>query len=250
VLASSDVSAVPILRLIPRKLRFGPFGSGRDLVKFLCTATVGAAVAAVTSAAVWPIFLGVGILIALPRVEGQTLDDFAVGYCRFRWRSAVGSQSLPKSPGPAPSRSKTPGKATASLCSGGIPIAYLPPQEMQRLFEGYRAALGSVDGPVAFRAGGERFSPLPFLPATQSLAAREQAVLDSYRDLVRTLLRNRFRRRVDLTLWNDPAGGSSNEIALKAQLDELWEALGRLGISTRRAGAPTGGSSPGDGSCR
>jgi hypothetical protein len=232
-LARVDLSAIPIHPLAHRRLRLGPFGSGRDLVKFLCVAAIGATVAAVTSAVVWLPFLAIGALIALVRVEGRSLDDFVLDYCRFQWRSTVGVRNLSGRSAEASRRGASSRRATASVRAGGIPIAYLPPQELQRLFEEWRSILGTFDRPVGCRMRGEVFSPLPFLPSTEHLRAAEKLAADSYRDLVRALLRKRFRRTVDLTVWNDPADKGPAAIGLQAQLDELVGALERLGIPAR-----------------
>jgi hypothetical protein len=232
-LASADLAAIPVYRLAPRRLRLGPFGSGREVVKFLCIATVGATVAAVTSAVVWLPFLVLGATIALVRVEGRTLDDYALGYCRFRWRSRA------ESPGAS---SESPAGRTPdgfrddlpySIRASGIPIAYLPPRELEHLFDEWRAALASFDHPVGCRVRGESFSALPFLPVFTDARGGEPAALDSYRDLLRNLLRQRYRRTVDITIWNDSSDGKSDAIGLHTQLEQLVGALEHLGIPAR-----------------
>jgi len=240
--APANLSAIPIHHLAYRRLRLGPFGSGRDLVKFLCLAIIGATVAAVTSAVVWLPFLAAGALIAFVRVEGQTLDDFALGYCRFQWRSSVGSRrvsgaSPPIHPSPGSSRG-----ASTSVRAGGIPIAYLPPEELQRLFEEWRSILAALDRPIGCRMRGEVFSPLPFLPVSASPHDAERAALQSYRELVHLLLRRRYRRVVDLTVWSDPSDRGPRAIDLDTPLDELVGALTRLGIPARRFPAARGRS--------
>jgi hypothetical protein len=233
--APADLSAIPVRQLVHRRLRLGPFASGRDLVKFLCFATVGAAVAAVTSAVVWLPFLAAGGMIAFLRVEGQSLDEYALGYVRFR-RRASGStgrlaktdRSGPRSPGPRR-------KASPTLRAGGIPIAYLPPADLQRVFAEWRSALSAVDGSVGFRARGELFSPLPFLPASQSPHGAEREALDSYRDMVRGLLRQRYRRVVDVKVGTHGPDGELAALHLQTRLDGLLVTLERLGISAQRS---------------
>ena len=244
--AAVDPSSIPMHRLAHRRLRLGPFGSGRDLVKFLCIATVGATVAAVSSPLLWLPFLAVGGMIAFIRVEGQTLDDFALGYCRFQWRSSVESHrdaSGETFPWPPASSPETP----RSIRAGGIPIAYLPPQDLQHLFEGWRSALASLSQPVSCRMTGEHFSPLPFLPYPSKLPSVERGVRDSYRELVRYLLRQRYRRVVELSVWNETSERGPNAVAVRTQVEELIGLLERLGIPSlqtapegRETGAPRG----------
>jgi hypothetical protein len=241
--APSDVCAIPVQRLSPRQLRLGPFGSGRELVKFLGVASVGAAVAAVTSAAVWIPFLAVGALLAFVRVEGRTLDDLALGYCRFRVRTTTGARAGAP---PVPSQPASDGleKGSASIQAFGIPIAYLPPQELQRLYDEWRATLAGVDRPIGCRVRGERFSPLPFLPVPTAPTLAEREALSSYRQMVRLLLHHRYRRVIDLSVWNDPADAGPGASRVTAQLDALTSALHRLAIPANRAGSAPPRSAP------
>lgn len=232
-LAPADLSAIPIHPLVHRRLRLGPFASGRDLVKFLCFATVGATAAAVTSAVVWLPFLAVGALIAFARVEGQTLDDYAVGYFRFQWRSA-GSHRLSRSASRGSRLSGSSRHSAPSIQTGGIPIAYLPPRELQHLFEGWRSTLAALDLPIGWCMRGEAFSPLPFLPSPPDPLPEERDALESYREFVQVLLRNRYRRVVDLTLWSDPGAEGPAAINLQTQLANLEAALERLGIPVQQ----------------
>jgi hypothetical protein len=247
----ADLSAIPVQQLALRRLRLGPFGSGRDLVRFLGIATIGAIVAAVSFAVVWLPFLAIGATVAFVRVEGQTLDEFAIGYCRFRWRSAVGTrQAAGASPlTPRPPRTSSEGPPR-SIQAGGIPIAYLPPSELQRLFEEWRTTLATFDRPIGCRMRGERFSPLPFLPRSSPRGGAEAAVLESYREMVRLLLRHRHRRVVDLTVWESPSERRESSTVRERRLDALVAALLRLGIPAgrvsfvRRSSAGAAGSSP------
>ena len=230
--APADLSAIPVRQLVPRRLRLGPFASGRDLVKFLCFATIGAAAAAVTSALLWLPFLAAGAIIAFLRIEGQTLDDFALGYWRFRQRCSGSACRVSAAPGPRASRSRR--RTNLSLRAGGIPIAYLPPADLQRLFDGWRSALSAIDGSIGVRTRAELFSPLPFLPTFESPPGEERAALESYRELVRALLRRRYRRVVDVTGGTDRSAAEQAPLPVQAQLDGLATALERLGIPVDR----------------
>ncbi|MCI4347447.1 MAG: hypothetical protein L3J97_02365 [Thermoplasmata archaeon] len=226
----ADLSAIPVYELASRRLHLGPFGSGRDLVKFLGVATVGAAVAALSSAVMWLPFLGIGVLVTFVRVEGRTLDDYAVGYLRFRWRSSSTREGplrgWPLFPSPsARSRERTP-----SLRAGGIPIAYLPPADLQRLFEEWRSTLAAVSRPLSVRMRGEPFSPLPFLPTSTSPRDGERQALAAYRQLVRLLLRHRYRRIVELTVGEESTDLAPTTVGLHSEVETLHSALGRMGI--------------------
>lgn len=228
------LSSIPIHQLSGRRLHLGPFGSGRDLTKFLCFAIVGAAVAALSSVFLWLPFLGVGLAIAYFRVEGQSLDDYALQYCRYRWRTDV----VPRGRSHAPSaRTKSEGgerSGLSSLRTGGIPLAYLPPADLERIFEQWRSVLSAVDRPLSCRMRCERFSPLPFLPAFADAGEGESGAQHAYAELVRSLLRNRYRRVVDLVLWSDPTDPHFEDAGPDAPITDLAEALERLGIPTAR----------------
>jgi hypothetical protein len=235
-LASVDPASIPVHQLAHRGLRLGPFGSGRDVLKFLCLAMAGATIAAVTTPVVWIPFLAVGGIIAFVRVEGRTLDDYALGYCRFQWRSSMAPRTASTAFPPVPGAAGTTPQSVASIRAGGIPIAYLPPDELQRLFEEWRAALAALDRPVSCRMRGERISPVPFLPVSSKPHATERVARDSYRELVRAVLRQRYRRVVELALANETSD-AGREPVLRAEWEELVGTLERLGIPTSMAPA-------------
>lgn len=226
----SDLSAIPVYEVASRRLHLGPFGSGRDLVKFLGVATVGAAVAALSSAVLWLPFLGIGVLVSFVRVEGRTLDDYALGYLRFRWRSSTTRESPPRGSPLFPRPSAPASERTPSLRAGGIPIAYLPPAELQRLFEEWRSTLTAVGRPLSFRMRGEPFSPLPFFPRLTSHRDGERQAVVAYRQLVRLLLRHRYRRIVELTIGEEPSNPAPTTIGLHSEVEALLSALERMGI--------------------
>lgn len=231
--ARADLSAIRVQELASRRLHLGPFASGRDLVRFLGFATVGAAVAAVSSAIFWLPFLALGVLVSFVRVEGRTLDDYALGYVRFRWRSSP-TRNSPQigSPRLFPA-SGVSGDRAPAIRAGGIPIAYLPPTELQRLFEEWRATLTALDRPLSLRMWGERFSALPFLPTTTRVREGERQALDAYRELVRLLLRQRHRRVVELTVGEGVADLAARTVRRNSQVDALLSALGRMGIPAK-----------------
>lgn len=231
-LASADLSAIPIPRLTSRRLHLGPFDSGRDLVKFVCMATLGAAVAAATSVVVWLPFLGLAAVVAFVRVEGRRVDDYAIGYCRYRWRKSARSSG--RADGDACVGTADRNAADSSPCVqvGGIPLAHLPPAELERIFGEWRSALTALDRPISYRMRGERFSPLPFLPPSIRVQEPERAALAAYRQLVRALLRNRFHRVVDIQMGENPSPDGSRSIGAEVQMDDIAAQLARLGVPT------------------
>lgn len=213
---------IPVVPLAERRLHLGPFDSGRTLATFLCAAILGAIVAAATSAVVWLPFLGAGALLAFVRLEGQPLDEYALGYCRYGLRTRLGG-----APGRDYQPRGPPHRSDEGIRARGVPVAYLPPEELQRLFEGWRAALVALDTPVAIQVSAERFSPVPYLPARGSMTAPDHAAQRSYRELVRLLVGSRLRRKVDLRVGRD---GGDHETAVVG----LLEALQRLGVPAER----------------
>lgn len=234
-IADTDLTAIPVLRLVPRRLRLGPFGSGRDLVKFLGLATVGAMLAAFSSLVVWVAFLGAGAMVAFVRVRNQTLDDVAVDYCRFRWRSSGRSRRTRSALVARRGVPDRPSRAPARVRAGGIPTAYLPAAELERLFGEWRSTLGTLGRPVGLRVRGESFSPLAYLPAVLDTGDRERVALDSYRRMVRMMLRHRYHRVVELSVGGASAESGESAAAADAAVEELVGALRRLGIPALRA---------------
>lgn len=244
--APADLGAIPVHQLVPRRLHLGPFGSGRDLATFLLVATVGAIVAAVSSAVMWLPFLGIGAALAFVRVEGRTLDDYAVGYCRFRWRASMAPPPPPNGSPPDRISQQPSDDHGKSIRAGGLPVAYLPPGDLLRLFTGWQAALSALDRPLGFRMWAEPFSPLPYLPVFPHPTDAEKPAVEAYRELVRLLLRRRYRRVVDLTVWDEAFSVGPRAIGLEAQVVELLSALEGLGIPAVRAtGSGRASSNPG-----
>lgn len=234
-LASAGLSGIPIPRLTSRRLHLGPFDSGRDLVKFVCMATLGAAVAAATSVVVWLPFLGLAAVVAFVRVGERRVDDYAIGYCRYRWRKSAQSSLRISGSASAGTAPREPVDTSPHVQVGGIPLAHLPPAELERIFAEWRSTLTALDRPISYRMRGERFSPLPFLPPALRVAEPERAALAAYRQLVRALLRNRFHRVVDIRMGEDPSPEGSRCIGAEVQLEDFTAQLARLGVPT----APT-----------
>lgn len=239
-----DLAAIPVHQLAPRRLHLGPFMSGRDVVKFLGVAATGAIVAALSWAVLWLPFLVLGAVVAFVRVEERTLDDYALGYVRFRWRSSGSPRrTTAGARAGAPLAEARTGRPP-SIRAGGIPIAYLPPGDLQRLFEEWRSALSALGHPLAGRMRAEPFSPLPFLPDVGRSKGGDHNALESYRELVRTLLRHRYRRVVDLTAWPNRSEPESKTFVLGANHSELVSTLERLGIPTEDTAADDGTPGP------
>lgn len=241
----ADLAAIPIHPLVHRRLRLGPFSSGRDIVMFLCFATLGAVVASFTTAVLWLPFLGLGATVAFVRVEGRPLDDLALGYCRFQWRISAGARRESRNPSTDLRTDSTGPTSSWTFRTGGIPISYLPPHELQHLFEEWRSALAAFDHPLVCRMRGERFSAVPYLPEIRGLRGPERSASESYRSLVRALLRDRFRRVVDLSVWAETAERESLSTEVAAKLEGLLAAVERLGVPIRST--PSGSARPAPG---
>lgn len=232
------LTEIPVQQLISRRLHLGPFVSGRALIKFLGIATLGAAVAALTSVVVWLPFLGVGVVLAFLPVEGRPLDEFVTNYCRYCWRTL--ENSGPHRPGPRGADAQGGSDPhRPALRAGGIPVAYLPPAELEQVFHEWRAALLALDYPLTMRVGGERISPLPFLPPRRRAHGPERTAMESYRELIRALLRPRFRRVVDLTFWADRDGPASVSVDHRVQADDLVSRLTHLGVPNSQDAGPS-----------
>ena len=237
---------------IDRKGKLGPFPSGGAALKFLLVSAEGALIALRFGPLLWPPFLVVGLLFSVHRPEHPSLDEQMLGYARFRWRTMAGAPR-PASPLPPPRDGRPPGApCAAGLEAGGVPIAFLPPEDARRLFDLYRQLLRNLSGPVIVQLQRVPWRVEQFAPGRFTGGEEEGRARSGYAELVRLLARRRFHRRVQLLLLDPGRGRSSARAELDEQLALAASALDVMDVPHRvirgrelaraldRSGAPEG----------
>lgn len=221
---------------LDRRLRLGPFPSAREALKFATWAAVGALVASFAGAVFWLPFLGGGFLLAVYRPDGKGLDDRVGDRCAYHLRALAGPARTPATGGRPASGALARagnGRLVAVVAAGGIPVAFLPPVESHRLFEGFRDLLAGLGEGLFLVATTEPLGAAPFLPAPAPAGRPDSAALGGYREMVTLLCRRRYRRRVLLVVYE--AGTGAEAIArLEARATGLVESLERLGLVAER----------------
>jgi hypothetical protein len=225
----------PVVRLperMDRRLRLGPFPSAYDAVKFLSYAAAGAVVAPFVSPFVWLPLVGVGFGIAVWHPEGEPIDARALTYVRWKGRSFFRGASLtPRSSSVTRHGVVQLSASThaAVVRTGGCPVAYLPPAELQRRFELYRDLLRSTGGRLALLATTAPIRAAPLVPDCFRSTAPDQAAREGYRDLVRLLCHRRSLRRIYLALTTDAAGPDALS-RLEGEVASIAERLTGFGL--------------------
>src|SRR5580658_1211198 len=240
-MAAGDVlgpdGRVPLPPPLLRPARFGPFAPARDGLKFLLIAALGGGVAAATGALAWLPFLAGGFVIAVYRPDGWSLDERASAWIRWHYRGdGTGSTGHPPRAPASPALKDRSGRWVAALEAEGIPVAFLPPLDRRRLFDGYTALLRVID-PDAFlvvhsvprRAG-------PVLPKSTKVPGPEATAAAGYAEMVRLLLRHRRARRV-LLVVGSRRGGRVGLEQVGTTIDGVATGLDSLEIPYRRVSA-------------
>lgn len=221
---------------LDRRLRLGPFASGRDAVKFVTAAAVGAVVSlAVQPWAGLPIVVA-GAVVALWRPDGEALDERVSAVVRWAARRATAEAPLTAirpSPAGRGTVTRPDGRRAAVVRTGGVPLAFLPPTELARQFELYRELWRSVEGQLIVVAGSAPIHAGTIVPGDGPLPEGERAARDGYRELVSLLARRRSVRRVHLAL-SEEMHGAEGLRRLEAAVDLLSERLADLGVRCER----------------
>jgi len=226
---------VPVVELperLDRPLRLGPFSSGRDALKFVTYAAVGAFLVPFFGAGAWVPFVAAGLAVSLWRPDGEAIDDRAAQYLRWRWHRLAGAARVTR-PGPPRTGRRSivrlPSAFAAIVRSGGLPLAYLPPADLARCFEGYRDLLRAFDGSVLLLSTRAPIHAAPFLPAEPAPGGAEGVARQGYRELVEVIVHRRHVRHVYVALAT-PATGADGIGRLETQVATLLDRLRALGL--------------------
>ncbi|MGP8077119.1 MAG: hypothetical protein ACLQD8_04800 [Thermoplasmata archaeon] len=221
---------------LDRKLRLGPFPSGRDALKFVTYAAVGALLVPFLGVAVWIPFVLAGLVVSIWRPEGEAVDERVSRYVRWRWGGLRRSRPMTAPRPPAPGRRsivRLPTSFAAVVRTGGLPLAYLPPSELARRFEQYRDLLRASEGTFLLHSTRAPIHPIPFLPAEPAPAGAEGTARAGYRELVEVIVRRRFVRHVFFALATRDLGPEGIQ-RLETELASLIERLRALGLRPLR----------------
>lgn len=218
---------------LDRRMRLGPFPSSRDALKFVTYAACGALLAPFTNPWVWlPVVLA-GFGVSVWRPDGVALDERALRYGLWWYRSRVGGRRV-KGAGSRPLVRQGllqlgPHRHVAVVRTGGTPMAYLPPDELARRFELYRELLRASDVSFAFLATAVPIRSQAVRPPRPPGGARDAAALGGYTELVALLCGRRLLRRVYFVLATP--GGDFDAIGrLEGRVASLIERLASLGL--------------------
>lgn len=220
-----------------RRMRLGPFPSVGQALKFAGYASFGAVAAALAGPAAWLPCLGVGFVAATVQPGGKAPDERALDYLAYQLRRRARPPSSRRGAVPFGAQTVTTplGQLVALLAVGGVPIAFLPPAESRRLFDGYRRLLATTDATLYACVGLVPLRDRPFRPTVRigDRAAADGAARQGYDELVRAVARSRARRRVLLTIAV-PGPAETARVRLEAATRRLTEALLQLELRVDR----------------
>ncbi|MCI4339710.1 MAG: hypothetical protein L3K06_01535 [Thermoplasmata archaeon] len=234
----SALVVVGLPESLGRRMRFGPFPSAREGLKFGVYAAIAGSIAVVLGV-IWAVpLLGAGFLLSVVRTGGQGLDEQFGEFLAFCWRTRpsgarpTGGVGVPAVAGPY--LTSVPGHLVAIVAAPGIPVAFLPPSDARTLFLAYREVLQSLERGAVLQMGVEPIIERPLLPArgSPSTGHPEESARDGYAEMVGLLCRRRYRRRVLIGLW-EPAGIDA-ALRLERSAQRLSEGLGRMGVIGER----------------
>ncbi len=249
---ASGPPVVPLPGRLDRRLRLGPFASDREALKVLGYVAVGAVFAPTSMPLLAVPFVLVGAVLTLYRPGGEGLDARLATVLRYAWRSSRTGAPVTRTRVRLGDRTRTvavgPDGFAAVVRTGGVPLAFLPPEELARRFDLYRDLLRSLDRDVRVLATTAPIFVRTLLPGTAGGDAEERAARDGYTELVRVLLTGRRVRRVYLGLTasgDAPRAGDRLDVSVEALLGRLsslglraerlegrtlWAAARRLGL--------------------
>jgi hypothetical protein len=229
--------AVGFPERLDRTLRLGPFPSGRDALRFVTYAAVGACLAPFVPTYVWLGIVLVGFASSAWKPGGETVERRVLRLASWELRRLGGDRSMRPRDGIASARRGhlrlRSGLHVAIVRAAGLPLAYLPSAELARRFELFRELLRGIDGGFALFASLAPIHARPFVPAEPAPAGPEGAARAGYRELVELIARGRSVRRVFVAIASADAGVEGVG-RLEATTATLLERLGALGLKPVR----------------
>jgi hypothetical protein len=228
---------VAIPEPLDRKLRFGPFPSTVDALRFLGYAAAGACLAPIAPLPLWLGVVGLGFVLSVSKPGGESLESRAVRLARWHLRTVrPGVAMRPTEPGgnsPRGHARLASGVRATVLRAAGLPLAYLPSGDLARRFELFRELLRTLDGSLMIHATTAPIHARPFVPAEPRPVGPERAARDGYRELVELIARGRSVRQVFVVIAS-PEPGVEGAGRLEASTSAVLDRLGAVGLKPVR----------------
>jgi hypothetical protein len=236
VAAAGDSPVIPIPERIDRRMRLGPFSSGRDALRCLTYGAIGALLVPLVSPWVGLVVAAGGFGLTAYRVEGTALDELAATYLLWLVRShreasrmTAGTRSTVRS-----NLLLLPsGDRAAIVRTNGTPTAYLPPTELVRRFEMFRELIRASRKGLAFAVVLLPMRPEPVVPKSPPTNREDFEAAAGYRQLVTLVCRRRWVRGVDVVL-RTTSTGPDGVADLETRLAGLIERLTGFGLAVVR----------------
>jgi hypothetical protein len=127
----------------------------------------------------------------------------------------------------------TGGRLVAVVRTGGLPLAYRPPEELAEMFDRFRELLRATEGPLLVRSTSVPLREHPVLPVPSEGPGAERLACEGYRELVSVLCRRRRTRRVEISIGATSVG-PEGRVQLEQRTLSLIEQLTGLGVRPTR----------------
>ncbi len=229
---------VAVPERLDRRLRLGPFPSGREALGFVTGAAIGGILALVAGpwAGVPVVLLASALTMARPGHE--PLHERLGPLLRWTGRRLARGNRVTGPERASPTRRRSTvrledGRLAGIVRTGGVPLAYLPPDELARTFEQYRELLRSLDGSLAIVATSAPIFANALAPAEPAPVGTERKARDGYAELVGLLARRRSVRRVYVAVAVEGAGPEDHG-RLESSIAALRDRLAGLGLRPER----------------
>ena len=237
-------STLPLFTSAERRLRFGPFPSVGDALRFVSYAATGALVIPWLGTWAWLPIVGAGFLLVVWQPGGIALD--VALWARFTWweraltpwENGVSTEARRGRQGTV--RIGDGYQVAVTKCTGR-PIAFLPPEELQQKFRLYREMLRSLKAGIVLIGVGLPVDARPWIPSPGDAEGADREARAGYAEMVNVLCRHRRQRRVYLLQWT-AEGEEGADTRLEERVDSLTEHLARLGVAPVRLHGPALGA--------
>jgi hypothetical protein len=231
----------PLLLGVParldRRLRLGPFASGREALRALLYLAAGAVVSTVVSPFGGVPIAGFGLLTVAWRPGGESLDERVATVTAWVARQFASGGSMIARGVPEPLRRAWIAvghrSAAAIVRAGGVPLAFLPPIGLRRKFDEFRELLTASGGHLAFFSTAAPIHATALLPGAPSPGGPEGVAREGYRELVELIARRRSVRQVYVAVGGEGVGAPAL-LRLESEVSGTFQRLVALGARPGR----------------
>jgi len=222
---------------LDRTLRLGPFPSGRDALRFVTYAAVGACLAPFVPPALWLGVVLLGFVSSVWKPGGEAIEARFVRFVAWEVRRTRRVRTMTGATGTGRTHrahlTLGSGVRAAVVRAAGLPLAYLPSAELGRRFEIFRELVQGLEGGFLVYSTLVPIHPTPLLPTEPVPGGAEREARRGYQELVELIARGRSVRRVFVAVGcTDP--GLEGIGRLEATVATLVERLRALGLNPIR----------------